>query len=184
LSATSPSSPRATPLPQLFSFWFTVETTQERFRSSVRPSSSPKPKNTVVDPFTFQTLAKCSPRNSFVLKMIHFNGGGVPPLPPAFDVPSFRRSDESRSIPSLFIILQTHLHNGRCSTLLESIHCAHFSSRRGVPPPGTLLCAPLRTLRLCVIVFPSSAILSRVGIRQSQIHSHPRSRGASCSRFG
>jgi hypothetical protein len=38
------------------------------------------------------------------------------------------------SIPFIFLILQTYLHNGRCSTLLESIHYALSSSRRRVYP--------------------------------------------------
>jgi len=70
--------------------------------------------------------------------------GGLPPssqiffsLLPHPDVRTFRPADAPaclRIIPFIFFILQTHLHNGRCSTLLESIPCAHFSSRRRVYP--------------------------------------------------
>ena len=70
--------------------------------------------------------------------------GGLPPssqiffsLLPHPDVRTFRPADAPaclRIIPFIFFILQTHLHNGRCSTLLESIPCGHFSSRRRVYP--------------------------------------------------
>jgi hypothetical protein len=48
--------------------------------------------------------------------------------------------------------------------------------------PATLLCAPLRTRRLCAILFPSSAILKEAIIGQADSLSHPRSQGAPCSR--
>src|SRR5713226_1836061 len=59
-----------------------------------------------------------------------------------------------------------------------------FIATGGVPPPATLLCATPRTLRLCVIVFPRSAILIAVSRRCHQSHFHPRPQGAPCSRFG
>ncbi len=50
---------------------------------------------------------------------------------------TFKRSDVPtilRSIPFLFCTLHTLLHNGLPTTLLESIRCALFSSRRRVYP--------------------------------------------------
>ncbi len=48
---------------------------------------------------------------------------------------TFRRADEGPIYPPpIFFILQSYLHNGRGSTLLESIRYAHFSSRRRVYP--------------------------------------------------
>src|SRR5882762_10295548 len=38
---------------------------------------SPVTKSPVVHPLSVQPLTKCSSRNSFVLKTIHFHGGGV-----------------------------------------------------------------------------------------------------------
>src|SRR5260370_9385077 len=50
---------------------------------------------TVVHPLSVQLLTKCSSRNSFVFKTIHFDGGCVPSS--AFgrsDLPTFRRVSE------------------------------------------------------------------------------------------
>jgi hypothetical protein len=44
------------------------------------PSSSPVTKFPVVHPLSVQPLTKCFSRNPFVLKTIHFDGGGVHPL--------------------------------------------------------------------------------------------------------
>src|SRR5258708_2236218 len=41
-------------------------------------SGSPVTKSPVVHPLSVQLLIKCSSRNSFVLKTIHFDGGGTP----------------------------------------------------------------------------------------------------------
>src|SRR6266478_3324046 len=60
---------------------------------------------------------------------IHACNGGV--LPSSMLRPS-NVSACLQSIPFLFNSFWTLLHNGRSSTLLQSIRYAHFSSRRGV----------------------------------------------------
>jgi hypothetical protein len=58
-----------------------------------------------------------------------------------------------RSISSLFFMLQTYLHNGRCPTLLESVHYAHVSSPRRVCVSPCHLCARCVLCDLCVKSF-------------------------------
>src|SRR5258706_9527362 len=59
-------------------------------------SASPVTKSPVVHPLSVQLLTKCYSRNSFVLKMIHFDGGGVHPFfPPSWALPcTFLHSPE------------------------------------------------------------------------------------------
>jgi hypothetical protein len=64
--------------------------------SSFHPSSSPSSAQNltfpVVDPHSIQQLAKCSSRNSLLLLLIHFDGGGTPS-------PTYRRPNTYSSYP-------------------------------------------------------------------------------------
>src|SRR5260370_26281415 len=57
---------------------------------------------TVVHPLSVQQLTKCSPRNSFVFKTIHFDGGGC-----VLNVQLFKRFD---LLPSYPLSYQTLAH--------------------------------------------------------------------------
>jgi hypothetical protein len=60
-------------------------------------------KSPVVHPLHAQQLTKCSSRNCFILKTIHFDGGyGVPSDLERFDVPMFKRSNDSSIYPLSF----------------------------------------------------------------------------------
>src|SRR5712664_3133606 len=70
---------------------------------------------TVVHPLSIQPLTKCSSRNSFVFKTIHFDGGVYPALYPAapLNFPTFKPANlptSHRPIPFLFTLLRTLLH--------------------------------------------------------------------------
>jgi len=56
---------------------------------------------TVVYPLSVQPFTKCSSRNSFVLKTIHFDGGVYPP-PRRSDVQTFKPCDVFPSYPLSF----------------------------------------------------------------------------------
>ena len=61
-------------------------------------------KSPVAHPLYAQQLTKCSSRNSFILKTIHFDGGGMGYLPISerFDVPMFKSSNDSSIYPLSF----------------------------------------------------------------------------------
>src|SRR5882762_5008008 len=60
-------------------------------------------KSPVAHPLYAQQLTKCSSRNSFILKTIHFDGGyGVPSDLERFDVPMFKSSNDSSIYPLSF----------------------------------------------------------------------------------
>ena len=84
------------------------------------PASSHSPyymaQITINYPLSPQSLTKCSSRNSFVLKMMHFDGGGVPPC-----VRRFLR------LPPVA------LH--KSPRLLTSLP-SHFITSSSPPPPG------------------------------------------------
>jgi len=74
------------------------------------PTNSPKDKTTIIHPFTIQALTKCSSRNLFVLKTIHFHGGGMGVLQ-FLDVQTFRRAPElSRLFSDSYALHCTFLH--------------------------------------------------------------------------
>jgi hypothetical protein len=117
--------------------------------------------------------------NPFVFKFIQEGGGGTPLL----GVQTFKRvADPSPLCSSSYTLFSVMAfpHPFWNQSLAHSFH-----HNGGVPPLPPLFSA--LHCGLCVSAlssFPSSAILSRVGIRQSQIHSHPQPQGAPCSRFG
>jgi len=76
-----------------------------------RPIESQVTKSPVAHPLYAQQLTKCSSRNCFILKTIHFDGGyGVPSDLERFDVQRSNAPTIPLSIPSLFILLGTPLH--------------------------------------------------------------------------
>ena len=71
-SAKSPVSPSIAALPK------TGVSKPSTCRTCETPGASPVTKSSVVHPLSAQPLTKCSLRNSFVLKTIHFHGGCTP----------------------------------------------------------------------------------------------------------
>ena len=69
-------------------------------------------KSPVVHPLYAQQLTKCSSRNSFILKTIHFDGGvwGTFRSPNVSTFQCSKAPTIPQSIPSLFILLRTPLH--------------------------------------------------------------------------
>jgi diguanylate cyclase (GGDEF)-like protein len=107
-----------------------------RVSTPVRVTKSP-----VVHPLSVQTLTKCSSCNSFVLKTIYFDGGGVYGGVYPVCIPLYNRTLEPfniptcfQTIPFLFTFLRTLLHlrepGSRVPVLLFTDHCplitAHF----------------------------------------------------------
>ncbi len=91
---------------------------------------------TVVHSLSVQPLTKCSSRNSFVFKTIHFDGGYAPPLRP-LDVRTCRRSDAFPIYPLSFHILPHSFAPNKNSTRLFSNVSALFAKNHpgwGVPP--------------------------------------------------
>jgi hypothetical protein len=92
--------------------------------------------------FSFHVLTNCKFCNSFVFRFIQ-NAGGCCRGRCAFSTlgRSDRRtfSNVSSTYPLSFHTLAHSLRHGRDATLLESIRCALFSSRRGCVPPGCAL---------------------------------------------
>ncbi len=83
----------------------------------------------VMGVYPFFSCAYVEPILQPLCFQIHACNGGV--LPSSMLRPS-NVSACLQSIPFLFNSFWTLLHNGRSSTLLQSIRYAHFSSRRGV----------------------------------------------------
>src|SRR6266849_4515388 len=74
----------------LLSFFFYSQLSTFNFQLLTSSSSAFKLfPITVVHLLSVQPLTKCSSRNSFVFKTIHFDGGGVPP-PRLSDVQTFK----------------------------------------------------------------------------------------------
>src|SRR6267378_5466459 len=102
-------------------------------------SRPPVTKSPVVHPLSVQLLTKCYPRNSFVLRMIHFDGGGVHPAAlsshlPGHSLGHFCIQQKCNSL--VFNRLCTLLHgfaDTQNSTLFFSINSALFcKNTRGV----------------------------------------------------
>src|SRR5467141_1807955 len=77
------------------------------------PATSHVTKFPVVHPLSIQQVTKCFSRNFFVLKTIHFDGGGVYPsvaLPPTTVIPSTAYPHSLSPIPFVFTFFRTHLH--------------------------------------------------------------------------
>ncbi len=87
---------------------------------------------TVVYPLSIQPLTKCSSRNSFVLKTIHFHGGVYPPHRRS-DVQTFKRFDVFPSYPLCIDILANSFALKKIATLLFSSKSELFAQNyRGV----------------------------------------------------
>src|SRR5882762_5762902 len=77
------------------------------------PATSHVTKFPVVHPLSIQQVTKCFFRNSFVLRAIHFEGGGVYPAAGSAPRPSSPRLPIPHSlspIPFVFTFFRTHLH--------------------------------------------------------------------------
>ena len=69
------------------------------------PSNSQKPSFTVVDPFSFHTLTKCSSSNPFLLFLMQLDGGGVPSPSRIHSRDLPRSSVPASKRPALFLLL-------------------------------------------------------------------------------
>ena len=77
------------------------------------PATSHVTKFPVVHPLSIQQVTKCFSCNSFVLKTIHFDGGGVYPVwrcPPRPSSPRLPIPHSLSPIPFVFTFFRTHLH--------------------------------------------------------------------------
>src|SRR6266851_2026500 len=115
-----------------------------RGRLQLTPLGTPKFPSRI--PFSFQPLARCPSRNSFLLITIHFHGGVGDTLLFRTSIPYFLSP-----IPSLFIFLRTLLHFlafMQISTHLFSSGFALFAKNtaggEGSYASGTIQYAPAR----------------------------------------
>jgi hypothetical protein len=110
-------------------------------------ASSPVTISPVVHPVSVQQLTKCSSRKSFVLKTIHFDGGGCAPsfpCSPSHDHDPFVRISYLlfpffSNICALFCAILHFLARIKYATLFFSSDSALFgkNTRSGVPPSLT-----------------------------------------------
>ena len=108
---------------------------------------------------------------------IYAGMGGYPPL----NLRTFRRSDDAGFISFPFNLFPALLHNGRSSTLLQSICYARFSSRRRGTPPGfqkeqkmALEVTRVESIDLLRLARrPSRAMLARLRMRQLTLPCFP-----------
>ena len=108
--------------------------------SSRLSESLPVTKSPDVHPLSIQQVTKCPSRNSFVLKMIPFNGGVPSCLPSLHDRDSLVLISHPLSpIPFLFTFLHTLLHSRKNQLLCFQVFPHSFAKTPGVAYPLHLL---------------------------------------------
>ncbi len=127
---------------------FRVILAQHSRRSPLPRHSSHLPSHlpllTVVHPLSVQPLTKCSSRNSFVLKTIHFDGGVYPPHRRS-DVQTCNRFHMFPSYPLCIDILANSFARTKTSTLFFSSNSKLFAQKHpggGVPPASSRIAVP------------------------------------------